>query len=380
MAATGMPSSTEPAAAGPRLTLPSRCFVNADIYAREMETIFRHCWQPIGHAADVAEPGSYITGRVAGQDVAVVRGRDGCLRGFFNVCRHRGHRLLQGKGHLTAAIICPYHAWAYGLDGRLRAAPNAKNVTGFDPGRVALAPIGVAVIGALVLVNLDAAAPSFQEEFPGVEEELSAFAPRLSELAFHRSSVVEMACNWKVAVENYGECYHCAHAHPTLMTGLLDGDAYRVELFPRHHRHSTGTTKGGATLYQVDQESSTNADGFRAWLLWPNFSLQVNPGSNFVLFHFIPNGPERTVAKLDWFFGPWVAEAERDRIIEEHSRTTLAEDKLLVEEVQIGLNNLSYDRGVLMVDSERASAGTSEHTIAHLQILWREVMGEEDRA
>ena len=378
MTAIDFPGSNERKASGPQLTLPSRCYTDAAIHAREAETIFRQSWQPIGQGADVIEPGAYVTGQAAGQDIAVVRGRDGVLRGFFNVCRHRGHRLLQGKGKLKAVMTCPYHAWAYGLDGRLRTAPNAENVTGFVKDRIGLAPIAVTEVGPLVLVNLDPAAPAFEDLFAGVREELLAFAPRLSEVAFSHRSTAEMACNWKVAVENYAECYHCAHAHPTLMSGLLDGDAYRVELFRHHHRHSTGVTQGGATLYQVDRQLGANAEAFRAWLLWPNVSLQVNPGSNFVVFHFIPNGPERTTVQIDWYFGPWVDAAEQDRIVEEHRQTTLAEDARLVSEVQIGLNNLGYDRGVLMVDREHGTSGFSEHSIAHFQNQWREAMQADE--
>jgi phenylpropionate dioxygenase-like ring-hydroxylating dioxygenase large terminal subunit len=122
-----MQIADECATVKPQLTLPSRCYTDATIYAHELETIFAHCWQLIGHAVDVKEPGSYLAGRVAEQDVVAVRGHDGVLRGLSNVCRHRGHRLLHGKGTLNKAIICPYHAWGYGLDGRLRGAPNANN-------------------------------------------------------------------------------------------------------------------------------------------------------------------------------------------------------------------------------------------------------------
>lgn len=365
---------------GPQRTLPSRCYTDAAIYARELETIFRHCWQPIGNAIDVKEPGNYLSGRIVGQDIVVVRGHDHVLRGFFNVCRHRGHRLLQGKGTLKTTIICPYHAWGYGLDGRLQGAPNANNVAGFDKNRVFLSPVGVAEVGGLVLVNLDRQAPSFDEEFAGVERELQAFVPRLADLEHSATTVATMECNWKIMVENYAECYHCAHAHPTLTTTLLDADAYQVELFARHHRHSTGPVTGGITLYEVNENSGAHAEEYRAWLLWPNYSLQVNPGSNFVLLHFIPDGPERTIAKIDWYFGPWVTEHDRERIVENHRLTTLEEDQRLVAEVQIGLNNSSYDRGVLMVDATQPCSGSSEHTVAHLQNLWREVMGAESGA
>jgi len=377
MATLEKPATDSATDLGPQLTLPSRCFTDPAIYAREMEVIFRHVWQPVGFSADVARPGDYLTGTIAGQDIAVVRGRDGVLRGFFNVCQHRGHRLLKGKGNLKVAITCPYHAWAYGLDGGLRAAPNAQNVPGFEPERVRLAPVAVKEIGHLVLANLDADAASFDEQYPGVEAELKAFAPRLGELEFSHRSTAELACNWKVAVENYGECYHCAHAHPTLTTALLNPANYRVDLFERHHRHSSGPAAGGITLYQIDRAVGAHAEELRSWLLWPNVALQVNPGTNYVVFHFIPDGPERTIEHIDWFFGPWVSPSERDRIVEDHRATTLAEDVRLVAEVQIGLNNMGYDRGVLMVDRTHPLAGHSEHPVAHMQNLWRSIMGED---
>ena len=356
---------------GPQLTLPSRCYTEKDVFDAEMTSIFRRSWQLAGNAADVAANGTYFTTTVTGQDIAVIRGRDGVLRAFFNVCQHRGHRLLKGKGKLKLAITCPYHAWAYGLDGRLRAAPNADHVPGFDGSRVGLVPVGVEEVGPVILVNLDASAPGFDEQFPDVREELQEFAPRLSELTFFERSSSRYECNWKVGVENYAECYHCAHAHPTLTTSLLDPDAYKVELFDSHHRHSTGMTSGDSHLYDIDPSTGAHAKEFRAWLLWPNLSLQVNPGSNFVIFSFVPDGPQTSFVHVDWFFGPWVDDAERRRIIDEHRETTLIEDTHLVKEVQIGLNNLGYDRGVLMVDDTHRTSGKSEHPVAHFQNQWR---------
>jgi len=120
-----------------------------------------------------------------------------------------------------------------------------------------------------------------------------------------------------------------------------------------------------------------HAKELRAWQLWPNCVLLVNPGSNYAVFHYIPDGPESTIVKIDWFFGPWVRDDERERIVKDHREITLEEDRLLVAEVQLGLNNWNYDRGVLMVDAEHPCSGFSEHTVAHLQNLWREVMEAE---
>ena len=307
---------------GPQLTLPSRCFTDLDIYTRELEKSFRKVRQPAGHAEDVAEPGDYLTGRIAGQDIAVIRRRDGVLRGFFNVCQHRSHRLLKGKGNLKVAITCPYHAWAYGLDDTLRNAPNADNVCGLETADVSLQSVAIAVVGPMVLACLDRDVAPFDDLYPGVHREFNAFAPRMGELTFHRRSSATLACNWKVALENYGECYHCEHAHPTLVSALLDANNYRVELFERHHRHTTSSNPDGITLYEVDADDSDQALNYANWLIWPNYSFQVNPGSNVVVFQFMPDGLEHTIENIDWFFGPWVPESERDRIVEDHTRTT----------------------------------------------------------
>ena len=117
---------------------------------------------------------------------------------------------------------------------------------------------------------------------------------------------------------------------------------------------------------------------FRAWQLRPNCVLPVNPSSNYVVFHYIPDRPERTITKIDWFVGPWLREGEREKIVKDHRKITLEEDRRLVAEVQIGLNNSSYDRGVLMIDAEHPYSGFSEHTVAHLQNLWREVMDTDN--
>ena len=313
-----------------KLTLPSRCFFDHEIYDREIGPIFHAGWQPAGHADDVREPGDYLTARVAGEEIAVIRGRDGVLRAFFNVCRHRGHRLLAGKRRLKVAITCPYHAWACGPAGALKSAPHAAEAPGFD------------------------------RLFPGVREELADFVPRFDELRFHRRSETVLACNWKVAVENFGECYHCRQAHPTLMTALLDLEGFVFENLERHQRQRTSGHRDGVTLYRVDVGAGHRASDFTGWLVWPNVAFQVNPGSNLVVFQFHPDGPEHTVAHIDWFFGPWVEEDERDRI---------------VENVQIGLKSKAYDRGVPMVNRDRPTSAFSEHPTVHWQDLWRSAMG-----
>ncbi len=359
-----------------KLTPSSRCFFDHEMYDMEIGAIFHAGWQPAGHADDVREPGDYLTTRVAGEEITVIRGRDGVLRAFFNVCRHRGHRLLAGKGRPKVAITCPYHACpyhacAYGLDGALRSAPHATEVPGLDPGRVALHPVAVEDVGKMIQVNVVSNAPAYDRLFPGVRGELADFVPGLDELRFHRRSKAVVACNWTVAVENYGECCHCRHAHPILTTALLNREGFVFENLERHQRQRTSGHRGGVTLCRVDAEAGPRASDLASWLVWPNVAFQVNPGSNLVVFQFHPDGPERTFAHIDWFFGPWVEEDERDRIVEDHARTTLQED--IVENVQIGLESKAYDRGVPMVN--RPTSPFSEHLTAHWQDLRRSAMG-----
>jgi choline monooxygenase len=250
-------------------------------------------------------------------------------------------------------------------------------VEGFDGSCVALKPVAVEELCNVVLVNLDAGAEPFRTRYSGIEGEILEIAPRMAELTFFHRTEAELACNWKVAVENYAECYHCVHAHPALTTGLIDLASYRIDLHDRHHRHSVGATRNTERLlYRIDAASGPRAQELGSWLVWPNVAFQVNPGSNYVVFHFMPTGPETTQARIDWYFGPWAAETERRRIVEEHAATIFAEDVSLVAEVQIGLRSRGYDRGVLMIDAVHRNAGHSEHTVAHLQALWRTAMGD----
>ena len=194
--------------AGPVRALDGRYYTDAAVYDRARRDIFFRTWQFAAHTSQVEAPGDYVAFSVLDQDLFVVRGGDGVLRCFFNVCQHRGHLLVQGTGR-SRVLRCPYHAWAYGPDGRLRGAPNANKVSGFDKDAICLSEVRLEVFCGFVFVNLDPDAPSLAESYPGVEAAARALCPDLEDRAFvHAHEVVE-ACNWLVAVENYNECYHC---------------------------------------------------------------------------------------------------------------------------------------------------------------------------
>jgi choline monooxygenase len=181
-------------------TLPWSWYTDPEVLRAEQEQIFRRTWQYAGHLGQLPEPGSRFAARAGDVPVLVVRDEGGEVRAFLNVCRHRGSVLVDEPG-TSATIQCRYHAWTYGLDGSLRAAPRADE--GLDRGDLGLRPVRVETHGPLVFVNPDLDAPAF-DRLPDLE---------LDALRFHVRLPYVLEANWKVALENYLECYHCPVAH-----------------------------------------------------------------------------------------------------------------------------------------------------------------------
>ena len=163
-------------------TLPSRYYTDETIYRGEMRNIHRKSWCYVGHVADVAENGRYFTDTVGEQPILVVRGHDGEIRAFYNVCQHRGHELLTGAGQLRSkAISCPYHAWLYKLDGSLAAAPMTDKVPGFDKSQFSLNSIQLAISAGLIYINLNPKALPFDEEMHGFGASIEEHLPKVAQ-------------------------------------------------------------------------------------------------------------------------------------------------------------------------------------------------------
>lgn len=186
-------------------TIPYRWYSDPEQLRREQERVFARSWQYVGRTAEVAEPGSCVAARCGQVPVLVVRGEDGALRGFLNVCRHRGSVLVEDSGP-RRALRCPYHAWTYGHDGRLRAAPRADREPGFEPEQLALVPVAVDTWGPFLFANPDAAAEPLAEAL-GELPALLAEVVDVGGLRFHSRSRFALGANWKVPVENFLECY-----------------------------------------------------------------------------------------------------------------------------------------------------------------------------
>ncbi len=227
MAATAVSGLREQLDRG--LTLPASWYSDPEIHRDEQEQIFRRSWQYAGPGAWVAEPGTYFTGRAGDVPVVVTRDRNGILRGFVNVCRHRGHEVASGCG-ARESLQCPYHAWTYDLDGSLRAAPRSDREPGFDHGDWGLRPVRVATWGPLVFVNPADDGVELEDVLGDVPQAMLDRGLDATTLAYRgRSRDWVVDANWKVVVENYLECYHCPVAHKSFSRLIdVDPDAYAL--------------------------------------------------------------------------------------------------------------------------------------------------------
>lgn len=324
-------------------TPPAGWYVEPRFHAFEREAVFARSWQAVGHAGQVAAPGAYFTAEVAGEPVLVVRGEDGALRGFYNVCRHRAGPLATERQGCARLLRCRYHGWTYGLDGALRGSPCWRGVEGFERGEHALAPVAVAEWRGLVLVHLERAAEGFEASTRGLAERLAGATPAAGELA--HEAVYEVACNWKVYVENYLEGYHVPLVHPEL-TRLYDLRSYTSEVAGRWSLQWTRLAPGDATY-------ATRAGDCAYYVfVFPNLMLNVLPGrlqTNLVE----PLAADRCRVTFRYFYAEGTPAEARAADIAFSDRVQ-AEDGEICGHVQRGLASRSYSRGRLSVEEEAA--------------------------
>jgi phenylpropionate dioxygenase-like ring-hydroxylating dioxygenase large terminal subunit len=315
-------------------TLPWEWYLSPDVLRTEQEQIFRDAWNYAGPAEWVGEPGARFPCRAGDVPIVVVRDRDRTLRAFVNVCRHRGSVIVSERGK-RETLQCPYHAWTYDLDGRLRSAPRSEREGSFDRDGLGLVPAGVAEWGPFVFVNADPEAAPLEEALGRVPQLLDSGGVDVDSLVFRERSTYSVAANWKIAVENYLECYHCAVAHPGFSKLVdVDPDAYVLE--SEDGRWSQyGRARSGDGMCQFH-------------LVWPTLKVNVYPGlANLSLGPVWPEGPERTAGYLDYFFGAHVSDADAAELIAFDDQVG-REDTALVESVQRGVRSRMIECGQLL--------------------------------
>ncbi len=356
--------------------MPARLYWAPEIFEREKEAIFYRAWNFVGHAEQVRAAGDYVTARIADQSIFVIRGKDGALRGFHNVCSHRAHELLKGAGR-AKVITCPYHAWSYHADGRLRSARGSDRVEGFDPAEFCLKPVQVEIFANFLFANLDPSAPALAGQAPELESQMRRYEPDLDRLTFAHRLTFELKANWKNVVDNFLECYHCATAHPAFVD-LVDIKKYRSVTYGIHSSHIGPAGRAGNSAYSFEGVGTNREQMFAGWWLWPNVTFNTFPGAgNMTILHIMPTGPETTLEHFDLYFMDKTPQAcERDAI--RYIETVLQpEDIALVESVQRGLHSRGYTQGRFIVDRDRSEM--SEHAVHHFHGLVLDALGELNR-
>lgn len=290
-------------------TLPQRYFVSPEIFAEEQDKIFSAQWICIGHQSEIPNPGDYLVQEVAGESLVALRDKEGAVRSFYNVCRHRGTRLCEEKsGHLTAAIRCSYHAWTYGFDGRLMGAPHMDDAAGFDKAEYSLRHIGLGVWEGFMFVRLGEGVVSLAEWLAPLAGKFASW--NLPELRSARRIEYAVGANWKLIFENYSECYHCPGVHPALQKltpyDLAENDLFEGPFlggFMPIVRGNSLTMSGKACALPVGDREGSHNDRVYYYSIFPSLLLSMHP--DYVMTHQIwPQSPGRTRIVCDWFFHP----------------------------------------------------------------------------
>lgn len=347
-------------------TMASRYYTDPLIFEEEKERIFARSWLFVGHESTLRAPGSYQVVEVADESLALVRGRDGTLRCFYNVCQHRAHRVLKGNGTLGPVMTCPYHAWAYNLDGSLRTARGCENVRDFDKSAFSLKQVRVDTMLGLVFVNLDPQALPFGEQYAGLEDDILRWMPRAASLEPACQRDFALQANWKVVIDNFQECYHCEPAHPAFVD-MVEMPTYRN----RTHQYWSAQTSdkprsNRSTAY--DFETGDVDFGYAGYFVWPNLTIWLMPGEpNLMTLQMLPDGPEGCVEHLHWHSLGGALTQQSEAAIDYVVDVLQPEDIALCESVHAGLKSRGYDRGRFIVDSGRSHI--SEHAVHHFHRL-----------
>jgi choline monooxygenase len=325
-------------------TIPGSWYTDPRVADLEKRAVFGNTWQALGRADQVAEPGQYITGEIAGEPIVVVRGHDGVLRGFFNVCRHHAAAVMTECAGKADRLRCPYHGWTYGLDGRLKSVTELGGVRRFELADNGLVPLSVATWEKLVFVHLDAKAPPL-ESFLGKRfmDEVSAL--RLGPLQFLERRSWILNCNWKVFVDNYLDGgYHVPFLHRGL-NSVLSFQEYTIDCYDRVCLQASPIDGSAGEAMTA---SVRKGQAFYYWL-YPNLMLNWYEGyldTNLV----VPRGIDKVEVIFDFYFADQ-PEAEKRKSMDVSERIQ-DEDHAICESVQRGLSSRAYGAGRLSARRE----------------------------
>ena len=340
-----------------RHTLAGRYYRDADVFQLEFDRIFAKAWFCVGRNDAVRSPGGYVALEVVDQPIVVLRDRNGVLRAFHNVCRHRGNLLCEpGRGSLGTknSITCPYHAWTYRLDGRLVGTPRVRRDE-INREEFGLIPIRVEEWQGCLFVNLSGDAPSLEEWLDEQSDEPRSFEKwNLGDLRVAHTSAYEVAANWKILVENYHECLHCPTIHPefvALIPAYRDGsvveegrDDYGVSLTAEARAMTASGTTTLPTLPGLSQKEALSVYGA---YVFPNATVDIE-GTFATLKTIMPRAVDKTILIHEYLFAPeTMAEEGFDPSdVIEFNELVISQDVGICERVQRGVISRAFAHGV----------------------------------
>jgi glycine betaine catabolism A len=345
-------------------TLPGRSYTDATIFELEQSRIFEAMWFAAARSSEHAAPGQFRTVQIGRENVLLVRGRDGVLRGFLNVCRHRGATLCtEDTGSVRRTLQCPYHAWTYGLDGTLVAAPNLTKMADIDRTEYGLVPVHLREWLGYAWVCLADEPPSFEQTvIASVTERLGASHMidewRTAELEVGRRITYDVRANWKLLVENFMECYHCATIHPELTEVLPEfAEGFAAQYFVGHGAEfgpevKGFTVDGGQGFEKITDVRADHDRRYYAVTVRPQVFINLVP--DHVIFHrMYPMAVDRTVVECDWLYARDVVSSGRDvsRSVELFHRVN-QQDFDVCERCQPAMSSRAYAHGGVLVPSE----------------------------
>jgi glycine betaine catabolism A len=367
-----------------RRTLAGHYYRDPDVFRIECDRVFSRTWFCVGRSEAVSSPRRYLATEVVDQPIIVLRDRDGVLRAFHNVCRHRGTLLLDpASGPLRDAIKCPYHAWTYGLDGRLLGTPRVGRDE-IEREELGLVPIRVDEWQGCLFVHLSGDGPSLQAWLDEQDDEPRRFEKwNLGKLRVARTTTYDIAANWKILIENYEECLHCPSVHPELValiptyrTGSSDEgrDDYGVSLTAG----SRALTLSGRTrLPALPRLSDEEASCYYGAYIFPNATIDI-AGPLATLTTIIPRAADRSTLVTDYLFAPetMADEGFEPSDVIEFNELVLGQDNAICERVQRGVASRAFRHGVY----PDKDSGPHDFDQFYTRLLGPALVGEIDAA
>jgi phenylpropionate dioxygenase-like ring-hydroxylating dioxygenase large terminal subunit len=335
-------------------TMPGRDYHAEEVFDLEREKIFHDGWVCVGREELLANPGDFVTREVMGESILIVRTKDGELKGFYNVCRHRGTRLCDDDGQMKSVIKCPYHSWTYSFDGELLGTPNVHPDEGFDKTQYPLWNVALDVWEGFLFVHLGENPPSLLDWLRNDPDDPLQFERyRVKDLRIGKRITYDVQANWKIVMENYNECLHCPSVHPELVSIVpiyRKGEVIEKEGWVGNTLIEGGTSftfDGTSKLPPLPGIDDIDRHAYYGFALFP--TLLINYHSDCVMtYQLWPVSPDRTIVVSEFLFMPETIESadfDPSEVVDFWDLVS-RQDWVICERAHVGTRSKAYTSGV----------------------------------